>query len=99
MLTRVLLIHTRACFTIVAACVNLDSYIFRDVGLGWLSHTYIQPHTKPQVLYDLGVVSTKEPFGRLVSQGMILGEVEFTVHRYAYTRARIHTHTSYCAAH
>jgi leucyl-tRNA synthetase len=31
-----------------------------------------------QVLYDLGVVSTKEPFGRLVSQGMILGEVEYT---------------------
>lgn len=34
-----------------------------------------------QVLYDLGVVSTKEPFGRLVSQGMILGEVEYSVHR------------------
>ncbi|KAI8470252.1 MAG: hypothetical protein J3K34DRAFT_262668 [Monoraphidium minutum] len=34
-----------------------------------------------KVLYDLGVVSTKEPFGRLVSQGMILGEVEYTVHR------------------
>eukprot|EP00775_Hariotina_reticulata_P005133 gene5133-5373_t len=31
-----------------------------------------------KVLYDLGVVSTKEPFGRLVSQGMILGEVEFS---------------------
>jgi leucyl-tRNA synthetase len=30
------------------------------------------------VLYDLGVVSTKEPFGRLVSQGMILGEVEYS---------------------
>lgn len=26
-----------------------------------------------KVLYDLGVVSTKEPFARLVSQGMILG--------------------------
>jgi len=34
-----------------------------------------------KVLYDLGVVSTKEPFGRLVSQGMILGEVEYTVYR------------------
>ncbi|KAF8066270.1 leucine--tRNA ligase [Scenedesmus sp. PABB004] len=31
-----------------------------------------------KVLYDLGVVSTKEPFARLVSQGMILGEVEFS---------------------
>ncbi|MBI4388321.1 MAG: leucine--tRNA ligase [Candidatus Omnitrophica bacterium] len=27
-----------------------------------------------KVLYDLGVVSTKEPFQRLVNQGMILGE-------------------------
>ncbi len=31
-----------------------------------------------QVLFDLGVVSSPEPFGRLVSQGMILGEVEYT---------------------
>jgi len=31
-----------------------------------------------KVLYDIGVVSTKEPFQRLVSQGMILGEVEYT---------------------
>lgn len=34
-----------------------------------------------QVLYDIGAVSTPEPFQRLVSQGMILGEVEFTVHK------------------
>ncbi|MEC9485886.1 MAG: leucine--tRNA ligase [Prosthecochloris sp.] len=27
-----------------------------------------------KVLYDIGVVSTKEPFGRLFNQGMILGE-------------------------
>ncbi|GMH37090.1 hypothetical protein BSKO_04963 [Bryopsis sp. KO-2023] len=32
-----------------------------------------------KVLYDLGVVTTKEPFGKLVSQGMILGEVEYSV--------------------
>ncbi|MEX0994138.1 MAG: class I tRNA ligase family protein, partial [Balneolaceae bacterium] len=31
-----------------------------------------------RVLYDCGVVSTKEPFKRLVHQGMILGEMEFT---------------------
>lgn len=31
-----------------------------------------------KVLYDVGVVSTREPFQRLVNQGMILGEVEFT---------------------
>lgn len=43
------------------------------------------PHHHPppplQVLYDIGAVSTPEPFQRLVSQGMILGEVEYTVHR------------------
>ncbi|HTN73893.1 MAG TPA: leucine--tRNA ligase [Pirellulaceae bacterium] len=31
-----------------------------------------------KVLYDRGHVSTKEPFQKLVNQGMILGEVEFT---------------------
>ncbi len=31
-----------------------------------------------KVLYDCGVVSTKEPFQRLVNQGMILGELEYT---------------------
>jgi len=31
-----------------------------------------------KVLYDAGVVSTQEPFQRLVNQGMILGEVEYT---------------------
>ena len=34
-----------------------------------------------QVLYDRGYVSGPEPFGRLVNQGMILGEVEFTGYR------------------
>lgn len=34
-----------------------------------------------KVLYDIGAVSAKEPFQKLVSQGMILGEVEFTVGR------------------
>ena len=36
-----------------------------------------------KVLYDIGVVSTKEPFHKLVSQGRILGEGEFTVPREA----------------
>jgi leucyl-tRNA synthetase len=31
-----------------------------------------------KVLYDRGYVSTQEPFQRLVNQGMILGEMEFT---------------------
>lgn len=30
-----------------------------------------------KVLFDIGVVSTKEPFSKLVHQGMILGEVEY----------------------
>ena len=32
------------------------------------------------VLYDAGVVSTEEPFRKLVHQGMILGEMEFTAY-------------------
>ena len=31
-----------------------------------------------KVLFDRGYVSTAEPFGKLINQGMILGEVEFT---------------------
>ena len=34
-----------------------------------------------KVLYDIGVVSTKEPFQRLVNQGMILGEMEYTAYK------------------
>lgn len=33
-----------------------------------------------KILHDCGVVSTKEPFQRLVHQGMILGEVEYTAY-------------------
>ena len=33
-----------------------------------------------KVLFDCGIVSTKEPFQRLVHQGMILGEVEYTTY-------------------
>ena len=36
-----------------------------------------------KVLYDRGLVSTPEPFQRLVNQGMILGEMEFTGYRVA----------------
>ncbi len=34
-----------------------------------------------KVLYELGVVSTAEPFQRLVHQGLILGELEFTLYK------------------
>jgi leucyl-tRNA synthetase len=33
-----------------------------------------------KVLFDAGVVSTREPFVKLVHQGMILGELEFTTY-------------------
>ncbi len=33
-----------------------------------------------KVLYDIGVVSTKEPFQKLVHQGIILGETEYTLY-------------------
>jgi leucyl-tRNA synthetase len=33
-----------------------------------------------KVLYDIGVVSTEEPFTKLVHQGMILGEMEFNLY-------------------
>ncbi|MEO0557584.1 MAG: leucine--tRNA ligase [Bacteroidota bacterium] len=35
-----------------------------------------------KVLFDAGVVSTDEPFQKLVNQGMILGEMEYTTYRY-----------------
>ena len=44
-------------------------------------HAHVPASLPAQVLYDLGVVSTPEPFQRLVSQGMILGEVEYTAHQ------------------
>lgn len=34
-----------------------------------------------KVLYDMGIVSTKEPFDKLINQGMILGEMEYTVYK------------------
>ena len=36
-----------------------------------------------KVLFDLGYVSTPEPFFKLVNQGLILGEMEFTVFAFA----------------
>ena len=36
-----------------------------------------------KVLYDAGVVSTEEPFETLIHQGIILGEMEYTVYRNA----------------
>ncbi len=48
-----------------------------------------------KVLFDRGYVSTEEPFQRLVNQGMILGEMEFTGYRNAagdwVSAANVHT--------
>jgi leucyl-tRNA synthetase len=52
-----------------------------------------------KVLYDCGIVHTKEPFQRLVNQGLILGPVEHTVWLWALprglatTQARTHART------
>ena len=43
-----------------------------------------------KVLYDRGHVSSPEPFGRLVNQGMILGEVEFTGDQDSRRQNRLH---------
>jgi leucyl-tRNA synthetase len=40
-----------------------------------------------KVLFDAGIVSSSEPFARLVHQGMILGELEFTLYRDEQGRA------------
>ena len=52
-----------------------------DLYVGGAEHTVLHllyARFWHKVLYDIGVVSTKEPFQRLVNQGMILGEVEYT---------------------
>ena len=52
-----------------------------DVYVGGVEHAVLHllyARFWHKVLYDVGVVSTKEPFLRLVNQGMILGEVEHT---------------------
>jgi leucyl-tRNA synthetase len=36
-----------------------------------------------KVLFDAGYVSAPEPFGKLVHQGMILGEVEYTAYKHS----------------
>lgn len=57
-----------------------------DIYVGGVEHAVLHllyARFWHKVLYDVGVVSTKEPFRKLVNQGMILGEIEYT----AYTRA------------
>ena len=60
--------------TVTLACIPLHSDPF--LLLSFPPPSPLPPPTPLyQVLYDIGVVSTKEPFQCLVNQGMILGEV------------------------
>ncbi|XP_078431037.1 tRNA synthetase class I (I, L, M and V) family protein [Wolffia australiana] len=52
-----------------------------DVYVGGAEHSVLHllyARFWHKVLYDIGVVSTKEPFQCLINQGLILGEVEYT---------------------
>eukprot|EP00252_Welwitschia_mirabilis_P008284 TRINITY_DN20040_c0_g1_i2.p1 TRINITY_DN20040_c0_g1~~TRINITY_DN20040_c0_g1_i2.p1 ORF type:complete len:976 (-),score=201.17 TRINITY_DN20040_c0_g1_i2:13-2940(-) len=52
-----------------------------DVYVGGAEHSVLHllyARFWHKVLYDIGVVSTKEPFKCLINQGMILGEFEYT---------------------
>ena len=61
---------------------NLESYWMPvDLYVGGAEHAVLHllySRFWHKVLYDAGVVSTPEPFARLVHQGMILGELEYT---------------------
>ena len=63
---------------------NLEKYWMPvDLYVGGAEHAVLHllyARFWHKVLYDIGAVSTKEPFQRLVSQGMILGEVEYTAY-------------------
>ncbi|KAF5181716.1 Leucine--trna ligase [Thalictrum thalictroides] len=55
-----------------------------DVYVGGAEHSVLHllyARFWHKVLYDIGVVSTKEPFQCLINQGLILGEVEYTACR------------------
>ncbi|XP_026392746.1 leucine--tRNA ligase, chloroplastic/mitochondrial-like isoform X2 [Papaver somniferum] len=55
-----------------------------DVYVGGAEHSVLHllyARFWHKVLFDIGVVSTKEPFQCLINQGLILGEVEYTAYR------------------
>lgn len=56
---------------------KLDEWLPVDLYIGGAEHAVLHllyARFWHKVLYDLGIVSTKEPFQKLVNQGMILGE-------------------------
>lgn len=55
-----------------------------DIYVGGVEHAVLHllyARFWHKVLYDIGVVSTREPFQKLVNQGMILGEMEYTAYK------------------
>ncbi|CAA7402181.1 unnamed protein product [Spirodela intermedia] len=55
-----------------------------DVYVGGAEHSVLHllyARFWHKVLYDIGIVSTKEPFQCLINQGLILGEVEYMAYR------------------
>lgn len=74
-------LHTTFSVTVVLHTANGILHLLKPFvvgGTGGAEHAVLHllyARFWHKVLYDLGVVSTKEPFQRLVSQGMILGEV------------------------
>jgi len=84
---------------------NLEKYWMPvDLYIGGVEHAVLHllyARFWHKVLYDLGVVSTPEPFQRLVNQGMILGETEYSLFRIKGSEQRwisaAHVHLStYC---
>jgi leucyl-tRNA synthetase len=74
---------------------NADRFVAADIERAWMpvdlyvggaEHAVLHllyARFWHKVLHDRGHVSHPEPFGRLVNQGMILGEMEFTGYRSA----------------
>jgi leucyl-tRNA synthetase len=74
---------------------NTDRFVAADIEQAWMpvdlyvggaEHAVLHllyARFWHKVLHDRGHVSHPEPFGRLVNQGMILGEMEFTGYRSA----------------
>jgi leucyl-tRNA synthetase len=61
----------------LASKEKLDHWLPVDVYIGGAEHAVLHllyARFWHKVLYDIGVVSTKEPFQKLFNQGMILGE-------------------------
>lgn len=55
-----------------------------DIYIGGAEHSVLHllyARFWHKVLYDIGVVSTKEPFHCLINQGLILGEIEYTTYK------------------